>query len=749
MMSRIAVLVLCFLMVLTAFGTVFTNDPMVASGEAGDEIGWQYGEAGIGGSGDNQLQDPGAADYLDNGNFLIMDVGNVRAIEVDNAGNIVWQYGTTGVGGTGFNQLGATAWMAQRQSDGNTLLTDTQNHRVIEVDSSGNIVWQYGVTGSTSVLYYPRDAERLSNGNTIIADTDHNRIVEVDSSKNVVWSYSCSGVALPSDVDRLSNDNTLICEPDNYRVIEVNSSGSIVWQYGTTGVGGYGSNQVGLLWDADRLPNGNTLITDTQYHRVIEVTPLKQIVWQYGVNATHGTGPNYLHYPWEADRLPDGTTLITEKDNHRVIQVSSGDENVTLLFQDGFGGDLSNWDLYGTPRPYIDNGAIKGNGDGFYGSDAVTKASFDRTLGDISIQARIKISQTLRPGWFGYGDITSGNPDVDPSETVYYGFRFQGTLYDENLTFTYWKPGAEAGQSSIPWTEYDQWHVFKVVVKRGGGADFYVDGSLRFSVPELEHESGLSNESVIVGSHDPPYWFDNIVVKRRSLPPPPPMRWGLVLTTSALVYDPGDKVDVYAHVRSLATLLPVEGEMVSFQVDMPDGAPLVVSSEQTSLLGWANITFTLPVDAQFGPYTVYATSDLAEANKTFRVGHLPLFIVSVSLLGSYLPGDLMDITVLVGSAQAEIVSLTLVLQVLDSEGVPLPPSIDAVDMSSYAIETTRISISLPSDALTGTYSLQAQLMTALPRDHGTLLMSTHPTSMSAEGECFEGMARCWTAPYPP
>ena len=81
----------------------------------------------------------------------------------------------------------------------------------------------------------------------------------------------------------------------------------------------------------------------------------------------------------------------------------------------------------------------------------------------------------------------------------------------------------------------------------------------------------------------------------------------------------------------------------------------------------------------------------------------------------------MDITVLLGSAQAEVVSLTLVLQILDSEGVPLPPSIEAVTISSYAIETTRFSISLPSDALTGTYSLQAQLMTALPRDHGYAL----------------------------
>jgi hypothetical protein len=274
------------------------------------------------------------------------------------------------------------------------------------------------------------------------------------------------------------------------------------------------------------------------------------------------------------------------------------------------------------------------------------------------------------------------------------------------------------GHYSIPWTEYDRWHTYEVVVKRDGGADFNVDGELLFTVPGPERESDLTNESVIIGSHDPPYWFDDVVVKRRSLPPPPPMSWGLVMTTSAPTYDPGDTVEVFAHLRNLATLFPVVAETISFQVDKPDGEALLITYEQSSPLGWANISFTLPADAQYGPYEIYASSRLAEGQRTFTVGQHPLFIVSVSLLASYLPGDQMDVTVILGSAQEGTASLVLVLQVLDSQGVPLSPTIDTVDIPSYAIETAVVRTELPSDAPLGTYSLQVQLMTGLPRDHG-------------------------------
>jgi len=285
-------------------------------GPAGSII-WQYGLTHVRGTEPGMLADPGAAHMLESGNLLITDSGNYRVIEVTQAKEIVWQFGTTGVGGTGDGQLGLPAWDAQRLDDGNTLITDCENSRVIEVTPDGDIVWQYGTSRYSGELYYPRDAERLLNGNTLIADTDHWRVIEVDTDKNIVWEQG--GMYLPSDADRLANGNTLICEPDRFRVIEVTPANEIVWQYGSAC--GYGPGQIGFIWDADRLENGNTLITDTTFHRVIEVTPDGDIAWQYGVGGISGEDDGYLNYPWDAERLPDGTTLITEKENCRVIRV--------------------------------------------------------------------------------------------------------------------------------------------------------------------------------------------------------------------------------------------------------------------------------------------------------------------------------------------------------------------------------------------------------------------------------------------
>src|SRR5260370_16549228 len=73
--------------------------------QAGSII-WQYGQFGVTGFGPNQLNTPVQNTFLPNGNVLITDQGNERIIEVQRSDNsIVWQYGQNGVVGIGRNQL--------------------------------------------------------------------------------------------------------------------------------------------------------------------------------------------------------------------------------------------------------------------------------------------------------------------------------------------------------------------------------------------------------------------------------------------------------------------------------------------------------------------------------------------------------------------------------------------------------------------------------------------------------------------
>ena len=188
-------------------------------------IVWQYG-TGTAGSGTDQLNYPTDAERLSNGNTLIADRLNNRVIEVGSAGTIVWEM-------TGLYH----PFDADRLDSGNTLIADYRNHRVIEVNPSREIIWQYG-TGipdeygsGVNELNFPTDAERLSNGDTLIVDAMNDRVIAVRTSdydparanngfitRSIVWEY---GSNYPADAERLSNGNTLIAEAGNDRVIEV------------------------------------------------------------------------------------------------------------------------------------------------------------------------------------------------------------------------------------------------------------------------------------------------------------------------------------------------------------------------------------------------------------------------------------------------------------------------------------------------------------------------------------------------
>jgi hypothetical protein len=214
------------------------------------DILWQYGEAGVTGSGPNQLNTPVQATFLPNFDVLITDQGNQRVIEVTTWNEIVWQYGQTGVAGAGPNQLNNPN-SAELLNNGDILIADESNNRVIEVNRNHTIVWQYsnGISGAAF-------ASRLSNGDTLISDSLNNRIVEVSKLGSVVWEYFTNtrpgSVANPNPTRavRLENGNTLISDQFNMQVIEVNPKGTIVFSQGQIGVAGTGFDQLNAPYDA-------------------------------------------------------------------------------------------------------------------------------------------------------------------------------------------------------------------------------------------------------------------------------------------------------------------------------------------------------------------------------------------------------------------------------------------------------------------------------------------------------------------
>jgi len=165
--------------------------------------------------------------------------------------------------------------------------------RIIEVDMSGDIVWEYNIPKKLlkNRKYMLMDVERLTNGNTLF-NVRNNGVYEVNNDGSIVWQYLDPGSS--HDVDRLENGNTIWVrawvEKGESHVVEVNPSGEIVWQWD-----GLSEFDTGSYSDIDRggwmhvnavtrLKNGDTLISLRNFQMIIKVNPEGRIVWQQTFN---------------------------------------------------------------------------------------------------------------------------------------------------------------------------------------------------------------------------------------------------------------------------------------------------------------------------------------------------------------------------------------------------------------------------------------------------------------------------------
>ncbi|PIX26095.1 MAG: hypothetical protein COZ69_01490 [Deltaproteobacteria bacterium CG_4_8_14_3_um_filter_45_9] len=264
---------------------------------------------------------PLAVERLPNGNTLIADAGDEAGfgseiVEVDPVGNIVWDY----------NEGLRFAHSGRRLRNGNTLITDTSNNRLIEVTPVKKIVissdeWGGGIgkLSDGSHLHYPNEAFELKDGTFLVTDRNNDRCIQVDRKGHVIWLYD-KEIKHPHNADPLPNGNILISDSDGNRILEVNRKKEIVWSYGD------GSPKT-LWWprSAIRLENGNTLITDSKNHRIIEVSPDGKTIWKF---QTEHVDKFYITHVTK-----EGTFLIACTDGHHQVIEIDRTGNIVWLFR--------------------------------------------------------------------------------------------------------------------------------------------------------------------------------------------------------------------------------------------------------------------------------------------------------------------------------------------------------------------------------------------------------------------------------
>src|SRR5665811_939937 len=93
-------------------------------------------------------------------------------------------------------------------------------------DRNKDIVWEHYHEDRTAM---PVNSSRLFNGNTLITYSTAHIIVEVNPDHKVIWTFGeykksandNKHLCLPEYASRLKNGNTLIADSKNSRVVEV------------------------------------------------------------------------------------------------------------------------------------------------------------------------------------------------------------------------------------------------------------------------------------------------------------------------------------------------------------------------------------------------------------------------------------------------------------------------------------------------------------------------------------------------
>ncbi len=271
--------------------------------------------------------------------ILAQDKGKVAILGP--AGKVEWEV-----------PLRHTAHDIQLLPNGNILMP-TDDVTLVEMTPDKKLVWKHvsQPAGDYQGKIEIHAFQRLPDGLTMIAETGNRRIIEVDAEDKVVKSIPL--VVEHPDTHRdtrrarkLANGHYLVCHERDGTVREYDDAGKVVWSYklglgdrpATPGHGGHGTD----VFNAIRLPDGNTLIAGGNNNRVLEVSPGGEIVWKIDHDELPGIK---LAWVTSLQRRPNGNVIVGNThagpENPQLFEVTR-DKKVVWTFKDfqTFGNDL-------------------------------------------------------------------------------------------------------------------------------------------------------------------------------------------------------------------------------------------------------------------------------------------------------------------------------------------------------------------------------------------------------------------------
>jgi hypothetical protein len=230
---------------------------------------------------------------LPNGNFLL-HTGPATVTEMTPDKKVVWRYEAKPACD---NKGRVEVHAFQRLPDGTTMVAESGNRRIVEVDRDGKIVRQVPLSVKRPDAHRDtRMVRKLATGNYLVCQEGDGLVREYDAAGKTVWEYALDlggkkeapghgpegyGTSVYGAI-RLANGNTVIAGGNNHRVLEVDRAGKVVWSLDQKELPG-----ITLAWvtTLHALPNGNLIVGNCHagpdQPQLFEVTRDKKVVWTF------------------------------------------------------------------------------------------------------------------------------------------------------------------------------------------------------------------------------------------------------------------------------------------------------------------------------------------------------------------------------------------------------------------------------------------------------------------------------------
>jgi predicted membrane-bound mannosyltransferase/DNA-binding beta-propeller fold protein YncE len=269
-----------------------------------------------------------------NNDLYIADSRNHRILHIATDGNLIDQWGSYADAFTSDAPIGTfnEPWGVAVGPDGSVYVSDTWNHRVQKFAGDGAPIkmWgQYGqplpgVSESASSFWGPRGIAVDGNGNVLVADTGNKRIVVFDKDGNYITEFGTAGFDPgqfdePVGVAVAPNGTVYVTDTWNQRIQAFTPSEDGTFYFPTQqwDVNGWFGQSL------DNKPfiavggNGDVFITDPEGYRIIEFTGDGQFVRTWG---DFGNAPEEIGLAAGVAVDPSGFVWVTDAGNNRILR---------------------------------------------------------------------------------------------------------------------------------------------------------------------------------------------------------------------------------------------------------------------------------------------------------------------------------------------------------------------------------------------------------------------------------------------